>query len=142
LPFDPNSADGACGAGTIFQITTSGAATTLYSFCAQNTCPDGSDLPTGGLLQATDGNLYGTTHSGEASNHGTAFRISAGLGPFVRSETTSGKVGSLVPILGTDLAGPTSVTFNGTPAKFTINLSETLITATVSRPSRPRDISR
>jgi uncharacterized repeat protein (TIGR03803 family) len=128
--YGATDAGGAYGAGTIFQIANSGTLTTLYTFCAQNACPDGS-TPSGGLLQATDGNFYGTTHSGGASNHGTVFRMSAGLGPFVRPVTTSGKAGSPVKILGTDLAGATSVTFNGTPAKFTIDPLDSLITATV-----------
>jgi len=37
-----------------------------------------------------------------------------------------GKVGTPVHILGTDLTGTTSVTFNGTPATFTV-ITKTLI---------------
>ena len=48
------------GCGTIFKVTESGALTTLYSFCSQNNCTDGS-LPGFGLIQASDGNFYGTT---------------------------------------------------------------------------------
>jgi len=60
--------------GTIFKIATSGALTTLYSFCTQTYCTDGSS-PEAGLVQATDGNLYGTTGSGGAYNYGTVFKI-------------------------------------------------------------------
>ncbi|MGH3368548.1 MAG: IPT/TIG domain-containing protein [Nocardioidaceae bacterium] len=42
----------------------------------------------------------------------------------------SGPVGTSVTITGTMFTGATSVTFNGTPASFTVNL-DTLITATV-----------
>ena len=42
----------------------------------------------------------------------------------------SGKVGQTIKILGTDLTGATSVTFNGTAATFTV-VSATEITATV-----------
>src|SRR5208282_2859865 len=52
----------------------SGTLTTLYSFCIQTGCPDGS-YPYAGLIQPTDGNFYGTTSSGGASNFGTVFKI-------------------------------------------------------------------
>jgi uncharacterized protein (TIGR03437 family) len=53
-----------------------------------------------------------------------------GLGPFVETQTSSGKLGAAVKILGTDLTGATSVTFNGTAATFTI-VSKSEITTTV-----------
>jgi uncharacterized repeat protein (TIGR03803 family) len=68
---------GVHGAGTVFRITPKGSFTSLYSFCSQPSCVDGS-LPFGGLLQATDGNLYGTTQEGGSSSSaydGTAFKI-------------------------------------------------------------------
>lgn len=43
-----------------------------------------------------------------------------GLGPFVKSLPGSGKAGAAVKILGTNLIGATSVSFNGTAATFTI----------------------
>jgi uncharacterized repeat protein (TIGR03803 family) len=48
--------------GTVFKMTPAGRLTTLYSFCEQGACSDG-DHPLG-LLQSTDGNLYGTTGLG------------------------------------------------------------------------------
>ncbi len=68
---------GAHGAGTVFKITSSGTLTTLYSFCPQNNCPDGGE-PDAGLVQATDGNFYGTTVGGGAYNAGTIFKITPG----------------------------------------------------------------
>jgi uncharacterized repeat protein (TIGR03803 family) len=67
------------GAGTIFRITSRGAFTTLYSFCAQSGCPDGA-YPEASLVQASDGNFYGTTtYGGKAAcgtgGCGTIFRI-------------------------------------------------------------------
>jgi uncharacterized protein (TIGR03437 family) len=58
------------------------------------------------------------------------YRLSVGLGPFVEPQRTSGKVGAIIKILGTDLTGATRVTFNGTAAAFTV-VSASLITATV-----------
>ncbi len=52
-------------AGTVFKITPSGTLTTLYRFCSQTNCTDGQ-LPDAGLIQATDGNFYGTTYAGGA----------------------------------------------------------------------------
>jgi uncharacterized protein (TIGR03437 family) len=56
--------------------------------------------------------------------------MSAGLSPFVKTLTAAGKVGATVKILGTNLTGATRVTFNGTPAQFTV-MSATEIAATV-----------
>jgi uncharacterized repeat protein (TIGR03803 family) len=69
-----------CGSGTVFKITPEGTMTTLYSFCAQPNCTDGSD-PVAGLVQGTDGNFYGTTVAGGANagvpggTAGTVFKI-------------------------------------------------------------------
>jgi len=119
------------GGGTLFRVTTDGATfTTLYSFCAQPKCTDGA-YPYGTLIQATDGNFYGTTGGGGDKDKGTVFKLSVGLAPFVETQTSSGKVGSAVEILGTDLTGATSVTFNGTSATFTVNSTGSAITTTV-----------
>ncbi len=65
----------AAGCGTIFKITPSGMLTNLYAFCAQPGCPDGS-LPLSSLVQASDGNFYGTTYGGGANGTGgTVFKI-------------------------------------------------------------------
>jgi uncharacterized repeat protein (TIGR03803 family) len=68
---------GANNAGTIFRITASGEFGTVYNFCAQASCADGSN-PEAGLIQGVDGNLYGTTYTGGASNLGTIFWITTG----------------------------------------------------------------
>jgi uncharacterized repeat protein (TIGR03803 family) len=115
--------------GTVFKITPSGALTTLYSFCAQSGCTDG-EVPVAGLGQDTNGTFYGATWGGGAYGYGTVFSLSVGLGQFVKTLPTSARVGSAVRILGTNLTGATSVTFNGTAAAFTV-VSRYLITATV-----------
>jgi uncharacterized repeat protein (TIGR03803 family) len=105
---------GIFGCGTVFEITPSGTLTTLHSF-------DGTDGgAANGLVQDTNGGFYGTTYAGGANNDGTVFSLSVGLGPFVEAQPTSGPVGGTIKILGTDLTGATSVTFNGTAAEFTV----------------------
>ncbi len=60
--------------GTVFAITSSGSLTALYSFCAQTGCADGAN-PVGGVVQASDGYLYGTTNGGGADSAGTVFKF-------------------------------------------------------------------
>jgi uncharacterized repeat protein (TIGR03803 family) len=115
--------------GTVFKITPSGTLTTLYSFCSQSGCTDGA-TPYAGLVQDTNGDFYGTTAYGGLGGGGTVFRLSVGLGPFVKIQPPSGKVGAAVKILGTNLTGATSVSFNGTAAVFTV-VSSSEITTTV-----------
>jgi uncharacterized repeat protein (TIGR03803 family) len=132
----------AFGCGTLFQITTTGTLTTLHSFCAQQNS-DGSCVdadPGAPLLQATDGDLYGTAAYGGSTSCtyrngvnnfcGTIFSLSTGLAPFVKTLPTARAAGGNVTILGNNLTGTTSVTFNGTAATL-ITVSDTAITTTV-----------
>jgi uncharacterized repeat protein (TIGR03803 family) len=76
--YGTTSSGGATGGGTFFSITPAGTLTTLYSFCPLgNPCPDGGS-PGDGVVQATDGNFYGTTPSGGANGSGTIFSITPG----------------------------------------------------------------
>jgi uncharacterized repeat protein (TIGR03803 family) len=60
-------------------MTPAGTLTTLYSFCAESGCADGSG-PLGALVQASNGEIYGTTEYGGAYGLGTAFKITPGGG--------------------------------------------------------------
>jgi uncharacterized repeat protein (TIGR03803 family) len=110
-------------------MTPAGSLAKLHSFCAENICLDGAN-PVEALVQATNGDFYGTTPNGGANGLGAVFSLSIGLGPFVETQTTSGIVGAAVNILGTDLTGATDVMFNGTSATFTV-VKATEIIATV-----------
>jgi hypothetical protein len=102
-------------------MTPSGTLTVVYSFVNQ---------PYPGLIQGTDGDFYGGTSGG--GDYGSIYSLSVGLGPFVETQPASGAVGTAVNILGTDLTGATSVTFNGTAAKFTVSSSSEITTTVPS----------
>jgi len=68
------TAGGAGDHGTIFEITPSGTLTTLYNFCSQTGCTDGGGAYAG-LVQASDGNFYGTTDNDGTHNDGVVFEI-------------------------------------------------------------------
>ncbi len=128
--YGTTSRGGSNNGGTAFKITPAGTLTTLYNFCTQYpSCSDGQN-PVASLVQDTNGVFYGTTELGGANAFGSVFSLSVGLGPFVETRPTSAKVGRAVKILGTNLTGSTSVTFNGTAATFTV-VSSSEITTTV-----------
>jgi hypothetical protein len=165
------------GCGTIFEVTSVGKLDTLYNFCSQTGCGDG--VAPSALIQATDGNLYGTNEgtifqfsstgklatlarfgswcdfwistspfatlqqatSGifygttfacvdDGFEEGSVYTLSMGLAPFVAANPTFGSDGWDITILGNNLTGATSVTFNGAAATFTV-VSDTYIAATV-----------
>jgi uncharacterized repeat protein (TIGR03803 family) len=91
--------DGQLGNGTVFKITTNGILTTLHSFAGGS---DGS-FPSAGLIQASDGNLYGTTAYGGTYNDGTVFQI-----------TTNGALTTLISFNGTNGANPQAALVEGT----------------------------
>lgn len=78
--FGTTSAGGKHGSGTVFKLTPNSKKKkwkleTLYSFCAKENCTDGK-YPNGALVLDTDGNLYGTSYQGGASNAGLVFKLS------------------------------------------------------------------
>ena len=64
--FGTTDSGGAQGDGTVFKMTPSGTVTILYSFCSQSGCTDGAG-PAASLVEAPDGDLYGTTTGGGTS---------------------------------------------------------------------------
>jgi uncharacterized repeat protein (TIGR03803 family) len=100
--FGTTSAGGATGAGTAFEITSSGALAML-SF-------DGTDgdFPRAGLVLAGNGNLYGTTtRGGTNGGYGTVFKI-----------TSSGMLTTLHSFDGTDGEGPNAGLVQGISGNF------------------------
>jgi uncharacterized repeat protein (TIGR03803 family) len=51
----------------------------VYSFCSKSGCTDGEDIEAG-LIQASDGNFWGTTYGGGTNDSGTVYKVtSAGV---------------------------------------------------------------
>lgn len=111
--------------GTIFNLSQSREFKVIDTFDGAN-----GYGPTA-LIQGTNGRLYGTT-LGSASDGigGTVFRQAVGLEPFVVLQGTLGAVGAVVNILGNNLEGTTSVSFDGVSATFTV-ISGSEIQATI-----------
>jgi uncharacterized repeat protein (TIGR03803 family) len=78
--------------GTVFKVDASGELTTLHSFCSQPRCFDGA-LPVGGVLQSSDGDLYGVTEGGGIYGYGTIFKIGR-AGGFITLHSFNGADGS------------------------------------------------
>ena len=62
---------GAACCGTVFRVTPAGVLTVLHSFAAGTTDGNGAN----GIMQAADGNFYGTTALGGSANIGTLYRL-------------------------------------------------------------------
>jgi len=99
--------------GTIFKITPAGNLTTLYSFCSQSNCSDGS-FPYAPPIQGADGNFYGTT-AGIGELPPTAYKITSSgtftlLATLPRPRECIKSCGSKAPLLegtGGDFYGTT-----------------------------------
>src|SRR5262249_19567437 len=90
---------GTSGAGTVFKLTSDGTLSALYSFTGGS---DGGN-PFGGLLLASDGNLYGTNSTGGNYTAGTVCRVS-----------TSGAFQTMAQLDGFEGAAPQSTLAQGT----------------------------
>jgi len=112
--------NGSSECGTVFKITPSGTLTTLYNFCSQSNCTDG-DSPNGALIQASDGNFYGTTTYGGANQACTNGNGDTGCGTVFKI-TSSGALTTLYnfcPQSGcADGAEPGSGLIQGTDGNF------------------------
>ena len=126
------------GCGTIFQITPGGTLTTLYAFDGT-----GGESPFSGVIQGTDGKFYGTTTTSNTTGNGIVYSLDVGLAPFIQAQPARGNFGAPIVILGNNLTGTTAVTFNGTPATFTV-VSDTEITTSVPVGARngPIEVTR
>jgi len=114
------------GYGVIFQLTTGGAYSVLYSFDAPH--GDGAYATP---MQHTSGKLFGMTERGGTPGKGGIYSFDYGVSPFASLVTTVGTVGKTIGILGQGFSGTTSVKFNGTPAATFKVISDTYLTVKV-----------
>ena len=87
-------------------MTAAGTVTLLHAFCTQSGCPDGYN-PTAGLVQGSDGNLYGETLFGGPNGYGAVFKI-----------TTSGTLTTLYSFNSSDGSEPTGGLVQGSDGNF------------------------
>ena len=87
--------------GTVYKVTPAGDVTTLVSFTGNGAGAKGSN-PRAELLEGNDGNFYGTTESGGASDFGTVFKVTpgGGLTTLVEFTGTSGTAPGAYPRAG------------------------------------------
>lgn len=95
-------ASGGLGDGTVYKMDGSGTVTVIHSFSGS----DGA-LPFAGLVQASDGYLYGTTRLDGAYGNGTVFKMD-----------TSGNLTVLHSFYWTDGGGPVAALIQGSDGSF------------------------
>jgi uncharacterized repeat protein (TIGR03803 family) len=90
---------GAYLGGAVFRLSPAGVATLLHSFSGQNNVSGSTDgaYPVASLVEASDGNFYGTTSGGGANLYdGTLFKITpTGVETVLHSFSGNHVVGSL-----------------------------------------------
>ena len=65
--------------GTVYKMTTAGAYSAIYNFCAEGApCASTGGDPEGGVVLGSDGNLWGTTLNGGKDAAGTVFQVTPG----------------------------------------------------------------
>ncbi len=74
--YGTTTSGGSAGAGTLFQLTTTGTETILHNF-NDNSVPHDGTSPQTALIQGSDGNIYGVTPTGGTSGDGTVFAVVA-----------------------------------------------------------------
>ena len=106
-------AGGASGNGVVFKLSKSGKETVLHSFAGGSS--DGAH-PWGSLIQDAEGNFYGTTFGGGASNWGTVYKLSKGGKETILHTFTGGSSDGEFPYY-TSLLMDTSGTLYGITAQ-------------------------
>ena len=117
---------GCGGVNDLFKIKPSGTLTVLEKFTGSN-----GSYPYWPLTQDTNGILYGLAQQGGTVNGGVLFSENISAKPFINLESTSGKVGSKIGILGQGFSKSSVVKFGGVKATSFALTGTTYISATV-----------
>jgi len=113
--YGTTAAGGTTKSGTAFQWTLGGTLQTIYTFCSQPACADGSN-PQAGLVTAPDGSFYGAASGGGVNGGGALYDLTT-TGTFTQvyafcaqANCADGSAPAAVPTLGSDgnLYGTTS----------------------------------
>ncbi len=117
-------AGGANQYGGIYQLGLDGTSSVVYSFSIYT-------LLGAGMMQHTNGKLYGSVNYAANSGGGYLYSLDMGLRPFITFVQPTGKVGQAAQILGQHLTGATSVTFHGVAATSFSVVRDAYLTAVV-----------
>jgi len=123
--YGTTSKGGYWGDGVVYRISPQGKYEVLYDFADLN-----GQAPIDTPLQHTTGLLFGETAGGGDNDAGVFYGLDLGLAAFAALVPSEAKVGKTIGILGQGFRATTAVSFNGTPATFTIK-SSTFLEATV-----------
>ncbi len=125
---------GAHGFGTVFRTTLAGEVTTVHSFTGADDAQHPSQY-VGGLVQGSDGKLYGQTSSAMANAPGshigaTTYSLDLGLPrpapAVVLASPQRATAGAHVVLWGRNFLGTTAVTLGAAPVPFTVKAREYL----------------
>jgi uncharacterized repeat protein (TIGR03803 family) len=122
------SAGGSLGYGTIFKLTSTSDHTfsVVHDFDQTH-----GQTPEVALFQNTNGILYGNTYQGGKNGRGVFYSLDINAAEFAKLQTTSGKVGTTVSILGQSFTGAKAVSFGGVNATAFKVVSDNYMTANV-----------
>jgi uncharacterized repeat protein (TIGR03803 family) len=110
--FGTSFAGGASGLGSIFRSNPAGELELLVNFTGNGATNKGR-FPLAGVIKGSDGNYYGTTSAGGASDNGTVFKMSTN-GTQAGTTLTTLLEFSGAPIATQTLDNGTAITINNT----------------------------
>jgi uncharacterized repeat protein (TIGR03803 family) len=122
----------AVGGGSIFQMTPAGVVTTLDNFAVSaSALPNAGSKPTSPLIQASDGNFYGTTNVGGYYGYGTVYKM-----------TPAGELTTLFAFDDNTLgANPTAPLTQGTDGNLYGTTPTTFFKVCMSCPAPPQGLA-